>query len=162
MRRNLALLTGLTLAACGGDPNFTDRPPPEGGVVIPIVPGMDAEATEGGGSCPDNEPKLGDRCPPGLSEGASCQYQVDSCTAPSGAVYGDFLNYCCFQSLWVSCGGMSACDSLEAGVRDGPRPVDAAPPDAAPPDAPPADADLDAGAPDAGQFDADPDAGATD
>jgi hypothetical protein len=157
MRRNLALLMGLTLAACGGDPNFTDRAPPEGGVVLP-PPGseMDAEVTEGGTACPDNEPKLGDRCPPGLSEGMSCTYQVDTCVGPNGAVYGDFLNYCCFQSLWVICGGMSACDSLEAGVRDGPRPVDAAA------DSPPADADHDAGAPEAGQIDADPDAGATD
>jgi hypothetical protein len=155
MRRTLLLLTSpFLLAVCGGDPDFTtDRTPSEGGVSVlpPNSPDAEGNLNEAGGEpCPDNEPKLGDRCPPGFSEGNSCTYEVDKCTAPNGTVYADYLNYCCQGTLWVSCGGQSACDAFDAAVPDGPG-ADAGPPfDAA------------SDAPDGGQSDADPDAGATD
>jgi hypothetical protein len=126
MRLHRDALIGLALLAagsCGSDPTLTNRPPPEGGIVLPTT--NDASETEGGEACPEGEPKLGDRCPPGFSEGNSCTYAVDMCIGPNGVSYVDYLTYCCLGSLWAACGGNSACDAFDAGP---PKPVDASPP----------------------------------
>lgn len=154
MRRNLdfslLVMSAVLAAACGNDPTFNDRPPPEGGIVLPPA-GNDADPlSEGGEPCPNSEPKLGDRCPPTFSEGDICTYETGTCTAPTGAVYAEFNNYCCQGSLWIGCGGMSACDAFDAAVPDGGA----------------ADAAIAADAPgeasDAALVDAEPDAGAVD
>jgi hypothetical protein len=153
MRPKLPLLLGLLLAAaCAGDPTFSDRPPPEGGIIVGPGVGFDADPiSEGGEPCPGSEPKLGDRCPSTFSEGDTCTYEVGTCMAPNGSVYPEFNNYCCQGTLWVGCGGMSACDAFDAAVpdaravADAPGAVDA---DAQLVDAAPIDADPDAGAPD--------------
>jgi hypothetical protein len=153
------------LVACAGDPTITDRNRADLGVVV-LPPGVDAEALNeaGGNPCPENEPKLGDRCPPGFSEGNSCTYAVDTCTSPDGVTYVDYLTYCCLQTLWASCGGMSACDAFDAAVADARRGPDAGAVDA--PFSADASADgtltQDAGAGDAGQTDSSSDAGPTD
>jgi hypothetical protein len=159
MRQTLtATLLAALAVGCGDDSTFGDRPAPEGGVIIPIVPGGDAEASEAGELCPESEPKLGDRCPPGLSEGIMCRYEVDKCIGPNGAEYGDFLDYCCLQTLWTTCGGKSVCDTFDAAVPDAPVADTRPPADAGAPDAPISDAP----GQDAGQIDSDQDAGAPD
>lgn len=127
----------LVLASCGGDPSISDRPPPEGGVIIP-VPIVDAEDFSEGGNgtaCPESEPKIGDYCPPGFSEGNSCTFVLGHCTAPNGNMYSDVINYCCIQGLWVTCGGMSQCDMLDAGSTPDAPAGDGGAPDGGAPDA---------------------------
>jgi hypothetical protein len=154
MRRKLLTVIGpfglFVAAACGSDPNFASRPAPEGGIVLPPTTSDADPLSEGGDPCPGSEPKLGDRCPPRFSEGDTCTYETGTCTAPTGAVYPEFNNYCCQGTLWVGCGGMSGCDAFDAAVTDG-RPADAI-----------IAVDTPGEAGDAGQGDADPDAGAAD
>jgi hypothetical protein len=161
MRRKLLMVIGpvgfFAAAACGSDTNLGSRPAPEGGIVLPMTNDADP-LSEGGDPCPDSEPKLGDRCPPKFSEGDTCTYETGTCTAPTGAVYAEFNNYCCQGTLWVGCGGMSGCDAFDAAVADGP-PVLVS--DGPAPDAVVA-VDTAGDAPDGGPTDAEPDAGALD
>jgi|tagenome__1003787_1003787.scaffolds.fasta_scaffold20792619_3 hypothetical protein len=138
MKRAWLYGTILVVSSCGGDPSFSDRPAPEGGVIIPIpLPDAADPFSEGGNgtACPDSEPKIGDYCPPGFSEGNSCTFVLGHCTAPNGNVYSDAINYCCIQGLWVTCGGMSMCDTLDAGPAADAPVADGGSPDGGPADA---------------------------
>jgi hypothetical protein len=155
---SLGILLATTVS-CGSDTNFGTRSPPEVGIVVPV----DAtDPGEGGSSvCPDNEPKIGDHCPPGFSEGDSCMFEVGQCTGPNGVMYPDYVRYCCITGSWINCGGMSVCDSFPDGSPpDARAPVDGAAPDAPARDSGTADAP-DAGV-DAGGADAEPEAGQVD
>jgi hypothetical protein len=144
------ILGALLAVSCAGEPDLTDRVPPDATIVLP---GMDAELNEAGGEpCPPGEPKVGDRCPPGFSEGNSCTYVVDSCTGPNGEAFLDTLDYCCLGTLWAMCGGLYRCEGVEAGAAPD-RPVDAPVT---------GDGGSDAPCPDGGVFDASPDDAAQD
>ena len=128
MRRSCAPLIGsllLTLTlSCGGEDVPTNRNPPEAGVVVDDAGGGGDDA---GPTCPDNQPKVGETCGPGITESISCDFEVDECTAPNGMVYTEHLTYCCPQGVWEICGGTSPCDfdaapppDLDAAISDGP------------------------------------------
>jgi hypothetical protein len=158
--RNLIIGCVLLGASCGDGPDLGSRIPSEGGVGLPL-PDAD-EVGDGGEPCPESEPKIGDRCPGAFAEGNSCSYPVDTCPAPTGGTYTDYVIYCCFQTLWAACGEMSPCQSQDSATLDVPRSppldaaVDATPdgvidgaiPDGPAPDGAASDGGADAGAPD--------------
>lgn len=160
-----AFLLGL---ACGGgldDNRLIDRSEPLVDAGRRIGDGGEMVNDE---SCPEDEPKVGEACPPRFEESVTCEYQVGECTGPGGASYAEYVTYCCVGKIWRMCGGRSACDAFDGGVSPPPgdggpdggaaidapvspdapvdAPVDAAPDTAAPvaPDAPAADAAPDA------------------
>jgi hypothetical protein len=135
MTSRTALLALLALGAAGtlvglscssGGTFDSNRQPTD-----PTVLGDGGADPEAGNGCPEGEPKIGENCPPAFLESVTCTYQVGTCFGPTGAVYPDYLNYCCVkngnQIIWQACGGMSQCDMYDGG---GAAPVDAAAPDA--------------------------------
>jgi hypothetical protein len=117
------VLVGLS---CSSGGNFDSNRQPTDPTVI-----GDGGDLEAGSGCPENEPKIGENCPPTFLESVTCTYQVSTCLGPSGIVYPDYLNYCCVknnnQVIWQACGGMSQCDMYDGGAGGGT--VDAAAPD---------------------------------